>query len=397
MRTQKNSSLCKAYTLLLILYPIIGIYGVFTLPVSLADLLAIMLIFYMLMIEIKNRRKDGATINFILLPYFIYIVLQIPVMMFFRNNLNEYDYIGTTGRYLLYLFILIFFYNKYFDYELGIKIYKYAAIFTTIYLILQVILIRLFGFYLKGQLNNSFFPVMRNELQNYGESLTQGGYIRPRSLFGEPAHYAAYIVGYLTINLFFFKKINWTVSFLLTIGLFFSASSTGIFVGLLIWFMFILYKLKDRISPIKLIFVVVIVLIAGIIIMQTQTYDVIYGRLEDGNSAKGRFNSYQLIYFDNWLYQFFGYGRGGLTNNNTFYPGFASLLLSYGVIGCTVFLLSIIYILFNSSISQKFLLLIFLILNIGTVLIFGSFILVYLPFLIKNLEIGSNYKGLITE
>ncbi len=384
---KENCIFCRLYTFFMIVYPILSIYGFGSTPLNVADIIGIIFIILIIMVginsvEIKDEYCEVGQINPFLLPFLIYIIFHLIISLFIRYEINSDDFIGSTGRYIVYLILIIFGGNKYFDYKSGMNIYRNVVIFSTVFLILQVLIANVFHYYLKGQLNIALFPVLRTELSKYGNNYDGSFYIRPRSIFAEPAHYAEFVSGYLTLHLFSNKNI--LVSILITVGILLSASSTGVLVCSFIWITYFIYKNKNRISPLKILSVILFLLILYTFIANTEVYDLISRRFEDGYSAKARFDGYNKINFANIAYQIFGYGNGGTDLGNIYYAGFPSLYLYYGMFGVALFITLTIIIFFRINTKGKILLIIFLFLNVGTELLFQPMVILFYLFIQSN-------------
>lgn len=117
--------------------------------------------------------------------------------------------------------------------------------------------------------------------------------------------------------------------------------------------------------------------------MHTKTYDMIFTRMENGSAARNRFDGYNYIYFTNTFLKFFGYGNGG-EYLGIYYAGLAKLYVCYGIIGTCILGISLLIFCLKINTSKKILLLVFIILNTGTELLFQPIFLVFIAFVIYN-------------
>lgn len=381
MVTEKKNTMSKIITSLLILYPLLSLYHPFGLPVSLPDSLMILLLIF---VVIKSCLIGSVTLETAFLPWTVYIILHMISTLIFRNVSDSHDFIGSTFRYLLFFIAILFSIRNYFDIEYGIKIYKYVCIISTAFLIIQIIVLAIFGYYIKGVLNISFLPVTRADLPEFGNDISQYTLsFRPRSFFGEPAHYGTYICGYLAISLFKNGKKELPVQLFLSLGALLSLSSTAIIMIIGIWFMYFVSNFSRKVSLRTLLTVLCIPIILFFVIKSDFFKQFLY-RLTETESTENRFYEYKNLtrYFEGKTSLFlFGFGNGGTPlSNEKYFAGYARLFLYYGLTGIVVFASNMLSVFLKGRKWQKMLLIVVLALQIGGESFLSNMILCQLPF-----------------
>lgn len=383
MRSYNDSKLKKAYTSLLILYPILCIYSLFGSPIMLPDFLMILLLAF---ITLRACFTKSLALETSFLPWTIYIIIHMLATLLLRNISDTNDFIGSTLRYLIYFFAILLGAKNYFDVEYAIKLYKYVCIISTAFLILQTIVVALFGYYIKGYLDISFLPILRSDLYGFGTNVSQYAIFRPRSLFGEPAHYGTYICGYLAISLFRNGKKELPVQLFLSFGALLSMSSTAILMTIGIWMIYVFFNFPRKVSHHTLLVALFIPIVFSIIISTTYFQNFIY-RLFATNNAENRFGGYGYIlkYFGGKVAPLlFGFGNGGLQFDGVYLAGYGRLLVYYGLVGVCIFAANMIWVFYKRKKWQRILLIVLLVLQIGTECFFGNIILCFLPFMIAS-------------
>lgn len=99
---------------------------------------------------------------------------------------------------MFYLLILIVLIKKFFNPIIGYRLFKNISVFSTVYIIIQEILLKLTGVYLTGHIPG--IKLLNPEIMKFNEtaSYITSFAVRPRSIFPEPAHYAQYVLVFST-------------------------------------------------------------------------------------------------------------------------------------------------------------------------------------------------------
>lgn len=365
----KVSNLSKIYTILIVAFPILHVYGTGLSTVSFADLL--LLIMYPLLI-VRNK-WNKVSLSFLLYAFYICIV------GFF---LHPNESIFKTLRYLCYILALALFSDSIFNFEYGKHVLLKLALFATFFLFFQYICFHLLGYYVPGYLPG--IPIMRSELVLHASSIgVDGGDLRVRSIFGEPAHYAQYIVGCIALMIGSSQKnVKWAL--FLFLGLLLSGSSTGILAGgFLLMFLFPQVR-KIRFKPYVWYLLFLIVGIGLYLISLSSFYKAAIDKLVDNRTFDGRFSGIEILLsridYSNADF-LFGHGIG---STGIYLPGYLMLFYYLGAMALLIYICINISIFFRVDRSRKILLLLFALLNIGTEVVMGPFILLFFSFLLSK-------------
>lgn len=400
-------SLNRLFTIFLVLFQLLFMYATPIPSFSVAD--TILLLFLpLLILNILNKNKIKVGIYKPLFLILIYIVLQMLFVCLLKESNAVIDIVARTIRFIIYLIILIIFVPMYFDIKLGIKILRYVCVISTLFLFVQIILLKITGVYLAGTIPG--LPIMRDELNIFNNNVTQwGGLIRPRSIFTEPAHYAGYNLLYLSLGLFS-KKNNikqYIPEVIVTFGLILSNSATGIIICLIIWGIWIIKQIiKSDSRKNKLITISIIILIIPIllgIIVSSNNFKILVERVFNtntgglGGAAIGRLGNYSTVFSlkENSIYQII-FGRG-MVELPFFMTSVARVFYYYGLIGIILFTYSLIYIFKKINKNMRIILLLIILLGIGSDSIFGYNLLYYFMFLCWTNDDDKAVGGNINE
>lgn len=376
------------YTFLIVLFPIISIYSLGILSFTLADgiliLLTPLLFFSILRCKegkIKIHKGICILVGAILLHLTIIILLG-------RGQDNNLSIILQTLRYCIYLLFVGIFVKDFFNVSLGLKFLKIVTIFSTIYLILQFILLKGFNFYLSGFIPG--LPLNVEDLNNLEQLYTSNIINRPRSIFQEPAHYASYVLVYLGLTLFNNVSKEKYTALMITIGLILANSSTGLLTMaiLLILYLFnYLSKIRKIEELLKYTAIVASIVILCILFSQTEIFKSFIDRtFVTGNATKGRLGTYTIIFNDVSLI------GNGMKDFYMYLPGIPRLYYYFGIIGILVFLIISVQLLLKKTGYRRIIVFILLISTIGTEIILGRYIVLYLPFILGKNEFKSKKK-----
>ena len=245
-------------------------------------------------------------------------------------------------------------------------------------------MLAIFGYYIKGVLNISFLPVTRADLPEFGNNISQYTLsFRPRSFFGEPAHYGTYICGYFAISLFKNGKKELPVQLFLSLGALLSLSSLAIIMIIGIWVMYFVFNFSRKV-PLRTLLAVICIPVILFFVIKSSFFQQFLYRLTETKSTQDRFYGYENLtrYFDGKTsLLLFGFGNGGVTiPDGEYLAGYARLFLYYGLVGIVVFLSNMLSVFLKGQKWQKMLLIVVLALQIGGESFLGNMILCQLPF-----------------
>jgi hypothetical protein len=173
----------------------------------------------------------------------------------------------------------------------------------------------------------------------------------------------------------------------LTIGVFISISSTGILTIIGIWMVWLIKGKKKNI--LKYLFLLMIAIPVIVYFLYTSIFfQAFIGRMQDGFSTRGRFSGYEHVNNMDLLpvEVVFGHGMNKSLKNSPNLQGFVVPFWYFGLVG--VFLLIYIYLFYifinKKTMRQKIFLLVFVVLNAGTDVVVGPFIILYMSFVLTK-------------
>lgn len=349
----KNSNF-NPFVLIVPFLPILHIYRLPNVSIfTIGDLAVIILFIYSLL---KNNYRINNKMYAIFLTYSVVISLSM-VFLGIREDYSEV--INRMLRELLYGFCFLIWSNKnYFSKTQILDLYNKISIFLSSLVYIQYIGIIFFHKYiffwfkklpLHVAMDNSTF------LNNIIYSINTGDY-RPSGIFTEPAHFAQYILPMLIITIFLKKNIKLEIFFLGAILI--SGSSNGIIslVVIIIIQLLLLIKTKKYLIPVYcLLFISFFIIYAKLGLHQTIMEKFLgFGSSISHTSANLRiYRGFNLFSQLPMVFSILGVGGGSIISiikkiELTDYYSFAGdyinsisyLLISYGIIGFTLYILS---------------------------------------------------------
>lgn len=389
LKIKKSVILKGIITNVVILSPLLAMYGTGIATITILDLSLIILSILILSNQMTSSKLKLNPNVKILVILIIGILVNFLFNSFFYDKTKFIEVFLRTIRFSYYLFFLMLIINDLFSEELALKIYKYVAIFATFYLIIQNILLFGFGISLKGYI--PFLPVMRDELIHFTENLSATSWARPRSIFAEPSQYGLYVSGYLALSLYKSNiKDSMFIKIFLSGGCILSVSTTAILVVLLLWIVKIFKYLKKNINNFVVILVISIILFSIIFLIYSNTskFDLFIQRI--GISFQNRFGGF--IAYNDFIQQnsslriiLFGSGMD-LNIITTWASGLARILFYYGLMGFTFFILAFLYLSLNITKDKKSYLNVIFLMGIFSELWLSNWILLFLPFVLMKQE-----------
>lgn len=382
----RSGKIQKVFTWLIVLYPILQVYfiPIGKIRLSLADSLMLALFpFLFLFLFLSPRiRVEKAT-----LVLFFYCILHFFVMKYLASATDPS--ISDTGHFILVLFVLAFFCPNYLDKRETADLLMKVSFVSSVFLLVQFVLIHGAGIYLPGQL-----PFLESQT-----AVT--GHVRPFSLFSEPAAFGWYnSIGLATV-LFtnqLSKGEKKMYSTVISLALFLSTSTTSIGLMAIIWLTWILQR-KGITKRIRWGLVIAIAIIPVIVLAEIK-YGIIetvfqhsFTGLTSGNYAGGlmhRFAGYEEALFFN-KDKFIGYrffGNGILEINGTdFIPTMGRIVIFYGISGYFIFACYFATIFLKSELYGKVLIVLATLSSIFAESVFGLMMLWYMPYVILRCKV----------
>lgn len=291
------------------------------------------------------------------------------------------------------------------------------SIISCIYLFIQIACKYLMNITLPSLFN---FGFLRPNYDIYTNSQFGRWGFRPSSFFAEPAFFAYYIILNLILNLFEdnYKNRN-KLSILYTLSLFISSSSSGIYLGMIIWVLYFFSKYKSKFKII-LKYIFALFLLGSSFFINEINWSAIRNLGTFGNtygyalskifsiSTSGRigksFSYLMALEKKHWL---LGIGIGNEAyyidnsdvNSNKYMNAVTSLIFWSGLVGISFFLiLNLTLFLSTNNLTVKILLTIYIICGFFSGLYFSLHGIIYMMTIIilikKELSIKKNIECL---
>lgn len=371
------------YTAIVLVQPLLVNYE-FYLFGTFADIVLIIGVGLIVIDTLAAKKIKGKDICFTLIPFFLYMLcLVIYQQVIGKVHGAEIKFVV---RVSFYLASIIFFGKKYFDVEFGYKLYKTIAIAATVWLIAQTISMSIFHKFLPGYLN--FLPI-REDLRTDINYINYPKFYRARSFFQEPAHYAQYILGTIALTMFDRKNKsrNLFLVLFLTFGILLSGSSTGILVCFIQWLLYLLHCcIRKKITRGMGILGLFGILLLGVVLNTSQFMIFIIRFFVNQSAISGRFSGIIQIVNDMGIQNLFGMGLdiSSVISGYGWIPSIAILLWIFGNIGGIIYLSIFFYLLWKPGFHNKCLVCTYLLLLVGTDIIFDTFGFLYLCLLFSN-------------
>lgn len=338
------------------------------------------------------------------MPLCVYFLFQIVYAYLCVEKSEFSDAIGTTARILLYYVSVACFTNMYFDTEFGFKCLRVLSTIISLYLFVQLLFSKL-GIYL-----SSYLPLLRpigintDEVFLYRLTHLQQYQFRPCSLLNEPAHVCTYLLLPLVLELFT-RKRHWIwYSALYAVTCCVSRSSTGIIGTVLILTLYvckILKYSKNRYRIINISIAAITVSILGMVLLfKTGIWNYFLNRTFNGSiSLEGLKNSTRFYALELTLQEsntvlkvLFGTTLKTLSD---FLPSLFRIYYCLGLIGLLIAIKLVLKIWSKGDSVQRMSTLLFAILNVGTEMMLGSFVLLYIPFLIDENNTKNHQRSIL--
>lgn len=368
----KKNKLEKIYTILIVMYPFLSMYGFFNTIFTLADVASILFIFVMII------SKKISNINFLYVVFSVYIILHALLNFFWTNNIDIINLLGSSFRLLL-IYYLLSLNKKVFNHEEGKKFIIYVSVIATVYLLIQFLLSK-GGIYLPGGIPG--IKSYRSDIYTYIDDVLKYNLsYRPRSFFEEPAHYCQYVLVALSSLLCKEKKNKKDVFLILFIitGVIISMSLIGIIFLLFILLMWIIINGKKYINKKAILLFAIMPLLLFFISTSPAVTSVIKSKFVNQSITEdARFSSINVLTEETSFAKIlFG---SGLSSEEVYSTGFFRIILSFGIIGLIFAFLVYLYFYKKGKFDKftKLIMITLFFLTFGSEIIFGKFILIYM-------------------
>lgn len=377
----------KAYTLLTVLLPILGVYAS---PISWFDLgTFLVIIFAIFCLFDKNAIIKISPFLSVLL---VYTILTTGLNLMLPNSTKysgEFSIIMRMVRFVVMLVVMLGIgYTTYFDFDLTMKYLRRVTLIVGAYAILQLLF-----FYTTGlKLINVFGPTKQGIMFDsmLGEYETT---YRPPSLFLEPSSVAYYVMPYLCYALFHKyidqkdKKQSYIYAAIISVGVLCTTSGQGVLCVFALWIIWLFYYLiTNKIQ--KGLIVAIVFIIAAFVVLSNErvvfTLERIFFTDDSALSAvDARYQGYDAFGRLSTLFQIIGTGYGNYSEK-IYYSSFADILFCTGIIGCILVLLLYGNIFRKGAVYQKVLVVATLLLMLGGGVYTATLLCFYLPLLFRK-------------
>lgn len=362
----------------MVLFPILGLYYSVVPKVTITEFLLMMYLVFAIIFDHKFVVEK----NTILIIFLV--ILNYGIVMFANTVEDSTDLAGSTFRYLLYIISLVLLTKDKFDYLYAKKMIINVSLASSVYLIFQFFIAKIFDIYLPGGL--PFFETTREDMRTYVQYAATYGY-RPRSLFAEPAHFCQFVLVALVILIFDNDKKNRNKNMaigIISLAIILSRSLLGVFVLAFVICMYLFDKAKERnkrsITNIILITPIALIVLCFVAFNTSVGMSILHRLGEKSIFEDSRligmstFNS--LMNKATWIY------GNGLSYRQVYLNSYYSWVYSFGIIGFIVLLVYFWKIFKKGNKLSRYLLLTLLVLGSGSELFIGSYILLYMNFIL---------------
>lgn len=376
INNSSQSKLESWTSFLVVIYPLIfGYTSIFPL-ITFGEVIVLITMIYIVALSKGRIINEQALICTVVL-----VVVRVSASFF--ENVNLADSLGTGARLaMLYCFIVIL--KPYFNMRKGKKYLEVVGLIVAVYAFMQIIAAR-FGIYL-----TAYLPFLNSIRDVNGEVLQKAMYgiaFRPTSILGEPAELGGYLALPLAINLFDdLRNKGWLKkSIFFSIAIVLTMSSTGIALFLLEWTIFV-FKGKNIRNKDVLVATLIIggctaFFVSGMWkFFVKRTFESYGGEGIKGILLNTHYKDIAGIYAEkNGIINIlFG---NGMSEPSGFLPGVFRLYYYFGIVGIVIFIIWLFDLYKKGSDMQRYLMLVWLIMNVGGAYILGSFALPYTLFL----------------
>lgn len=377
----------KIFSLFIVLFPILYIYNSGILTLSIADVILIILIPFLLFDMVKNKKKIEIS------KFLLFITFIIIVQLLFYNlfNLSTFDSVMTTLRIILYYGTCSLFIKEYFDYELGIKYLKKITFIAALYWIIQYVLLNFFGIFIQGTI-----PFFKTEVDIYNNIMnnhmwTSYAYARPRSFFAEPSHFAVYEAIGLIMYLFKYDSKDKIPVIFVLIAMFLSGSGMAMILTSIIIIIFALKKFK---SLTKKKMAILFLILFGVLVLypfysKSNSFQTFYNRtFVEKDSTNGRFghflNAFSMKKDVHEIILGEGIYKIADVEGQKYITSIPRVYTYFGILGFIIFIGLCIHNFYKLNGIRKYTWILLFAICFSSEILFHNLVMVYLPFIIKE-------------
>lgn len=377
--TQK--ALKKWYSLILPLFPMLILYGFKILPyLTFSD-------YFLLLFLIAEiiKREYRLVYDKAFVPLIVYLVMHPLFLLFFDSDkLDLIDVAGSAWKLSLYIFGIAIL-KKNLQKEYFVKSVRFIGVSSTLYGFFQFFL----GTYANMSLSPyfPFLPVLRTGLKEQQDNwIAYNWTVRPRAWFSEPSTFAIFLLMALLVELFIVHrdKRKKALCLIYAFGLIISHSSSGafgFFILMLVW-MFLCPKDFLYRIPKKVVIVIFLLLLPCAFLLYKSGYVAFFiGHTfvnGQGLLSQSHFIDIQAAMSESKSFLQFLFGNGLQDVKVGYLPGWIRTYYCLGLIGVVLYIAGFYSICRRCSRRVRIIILTFVGLNIGTEIMLGVFMLLYM-------------------
>lgn len=370
----------KLYMLSLVLLPVFAQYHI---GGTLDYDVIIMAAFFI--ITIATRPRVGTSCNSMVLMLTCYVVIVVTANIFCgRLFANESDIILRSGRFVLYMVVVLVMKLNDFDYNETMKIYRVVAFCALFYILLQTIVYYVVGIILPSTIGGSTHSVTNSQVG------------RLHSFYSEPADMALSLIPFVCCSLFgpAYRDKDSRIfdAILITLAVFMSTAGQGTVFLIILWTIWIICGRKSEYTMDKILIATIIGVAILYIIKMLGLMDYTLKRVTGNSSAwEARSGGYTALQMLGGLQRFFGTGFGNYFSNNIYglntygefvnFSSFSESLFTLGIVGTLIVYIPLIKRFFSGCAYQKALIFAFLFLSVASCPLSGKFFPIYYSFI----------------
>lgn len=389
----RSSALVKITTFAVCLSPVLFIYralGIFMLGEIVLILLSIANVF------VSVYSKKIVSQKQIVILFFAVSILLISCLGYSTTGLNT-AVLPRLIRLLFCFFIAALLGEYFFDYNFAKRSVIFISVVATVLIVFQKVYNDRTGSFIYFISKRNIYSSVYNDF--YFQNLESLSVYRPMSIFLEPSHFCQYILFALVIVLFRskFSVKDIMIGSLLSIGIFISASSTGVVICAMLWFIYIFTIIRGSIvsgafNP-KMLLIIFLFIAAGALILSQFGDRVLFAieRIYNRDSSTteafvSRLGTFSIFTEYNSFTEFL-YGRGyGVINEGDWYASIPYYFSGTGLLGILALAIFFISLYFISNKLQRKLVILFFVLCFTTEILTNYWLIFILPLIMTATE-----------
>lgn len=350
----KHRYIQKAFTLIIVLMPILLPYQFLFTSYSVSTVLSALLVIVGIGVLWTNKPRIRLWSIFFLLVFFIYAIFNSGVTV--------------ALSFAIAIIVLISLTTGYVDSK---HIRKYIEIFSIVAalaVILQTIIHYLIGSHLPLVAINFCTKSIQEQYQQLVNTGISDGHYRPSAFFLEPAHYTQFSIFGLTSCLFRRNK-SIKKALIITLGIVATTSGMGIALSIITWaFWAIVYNwtwIKKH--AFKFICLSLLALVTVALVYQLPSVKFAVGRIVGTNGGMSAIKG-RLFFWEEYFGQFaakdllFGFGQSTLPEE-VYFTSFMVYLWAYGILGFSLYTFACGQLFVTSKLLAKYLVLVVFVLT----------------------------------